>query len=42
LILSVVAFVWLLLARVDRLEASVEQQRLDFDAAARNATRGAP
>ena len=35
LILSVAAFVWRLLARVDRLETSVDQQRLDFDAAAK-------
>ncbi len=31
--LSAVAFVWHLLARIDRLETSVDQQRINFDAA---------
>jgi hypothetical protein len=35
LVLSAVAFFWNLLARIDRLETSIDQQRVDFDAATR-------
>jgi outer membrane murein-binding lipoprotein Lpp len=39
--LSGVAFVWHLLARIDRLETSVDQQRIDFDAANKTNESGA-
>jgi len=32
-VVSAVAFIWRLLARIDRLETSLDQQRLDVDAA---------
>jgi hypothetical protein len=32
-LVSIAAFTWRIVARVDRLEASVDQQRLDHDAA---------
>jgi len=41
LFVSALAFAWRLLARVDRLEASVDQQRLDLDAAAATNESGA-
>ena len=32
-VLSVITFIWRLLRRIDRLETSADQRRLDFDAA---------
>ena len=40
-VLGIVGFVWRLLARIDRLEASVEQQRRDFGAAMRTSDSSA-
>ena len=38
---SVATFVWRLLRRIDRLEAAINQQRLDFDNAGRASETGA-
>jgi hypothetical protein len=41
IVVSVFAFVWRLLTRLDRIEATVDQQRIDLDGAARTSEAAA-